>query len=71
MRFGVSLLNVIPIVLSLVFAAAVQRNKRLDATTARLHHEVKVWLRKAWDRRGGRQNAARATNDNSHLRPSG
>jgi len=44
MRFVVGLPNVIPTVLSLVFAAAVQRNKRLDATTAQLHHEVKVWL---------------------------
>jgi len=50
-----------PTVLSLVFAAAVWRNKRLDATTAQAHHEVKVWLRQACDRTGGRQNAAHGT----------
>ena len=55
------LLNVIPAVLSLVFAAAVQRNKRLEATTAQVHHDVKVWLRQACDRTGGRQNVARGT----------
>ena len=61
MRFVVGLLNVIPTVLSQVFAAAVQRNKRLDATTAHVYHEVKVWLRQACDRRGGRQTAVRGT----------
>ena len=61
MRFVMSLLNVLHTVLSLVFAAAVQRNKRFDATRALVQQEVKVWLRQACDRRGGRQTADRGT----------